>query len=81
MAFVQGTPSSTLTWTYTALNSNTDDVDFSNDGGTTWTYVPVPGADGADAAVNALRLRPKGTMAGNGGGNTWFELQFRVLIN
>ncbi|MEO8064845.1 MAG: right-handed parallel beta-helix repeat-containing protein [Pseudomonadota bacterium] len=81
VAFVQGAPSSTLTWTYTALNSVTDDVDFSNDGGTTWTYVPVPGGDGSDAAVNALRLRPKGTMAGNGGGNTWFELQFRVLIN
>jgi hypothetical protein len=81
VAFVQGAPSSTLTWTYTALNSVTDDVDFSNDGGVTWTYVPVPGADGSDAAANALRLRPKGTMAGNGGGNTWFELQFRVLIN
>jgi len=81
VAFVQGAPSSTLTFTYTALNSVTDDVDFSNDGGVTWTYVPVPGADGTDAAVNALRLRPKGTMAGNGGGNTWFELQFRVLIN
>ena len=81
LAFVQGAPSSTLTWTYTALNSITDDVDFSNDGGVTWTYVPAPGGDGTDAAVNALRLRPKGTMAGNGGGNTWFELQFRVLIN
>jgi hypothetical protein len=81
VAFVQGSPSSTLTWTYSALNNLTDDVDFSNDGGVTWTYVPVPGSDGTDAAVNALRLRPKGTMAGNGGGNTWFELQFRVLIN
>ncbi|MEJ0087125.1 MAG: right-handed parallel beta-helix repeat-containing protein [Pseudomonadota bacterium] len=81
VAFVQGTPSSALTWTYTALNSVTDDVDFSNNGGATWTYVPVPGGDGTDAAVNAVRLRPKGTMAGNGGGNTWFELQFRVLIN
>ena len=81
VAFVQGAPSSTLTWTYTALNNLADDVDFSNDGGVTWTYVPVPGGDGTDAAVNALRLRPKGTMAGNGGGNTWFELQFRVLIN
>jgi hypothetical protein len=81
ITFVQGTPSSALTWTYTALNNAADDVDFSSDGGVTWTYVPVPGGDGTDAAVNALRLRPKGTMAGNGGGNTWFELQFRVLIN
>ena len=81
VSFVDGAPSSALTWTFTALNSVTDDVDFSNDGGTTWTYVPTPGADGSDTAVNALRLRPKGTMAGNGGGDTWFELRFRVLIN
>jgi hypothetical protein len=81
ISFVQGAPSSALTFTYTALNNTTDDVDFSNDGGTTWTYVPVAGADGCDTAVNALRLRPKGTMAGSGGGNTWFELRFRVLIN
>ncbi len=51
MAFVNGTPSSALTWTFTALNSVTDDVDFSNDGGVTWTYVPVPDANGYDAAV------------------------------
>ena len=56
-------------------------MDFSNDGGATWTYVPTPGADGSDAAVNSLRLRPKGTMAGNGAGNTWFELRFRALVN
>jgi hypothetical protein len=81
VTFVDGAPSSALIWTFTALNSVTDDVDFSNDGGTTWAYIPIPGADGCDTAVNALRLRPKGTMAGNGGGNTWFELRFRVLIN
>ena len=64
VAFVNGTPSSALTWTFTALNSTTDDVDFSNDGGATWTYVPVPDANGYDAAVTQLRLRPKGTMPG-----------------
>jgi hypothetical protein len=79
--FVNGSPSSALTWTFTALNSTTDDVDFSNDGGTTWTYVPVSDVNGYDAAVTALRLRPKGTMPGNGGGDPWFELRFRVLVN
>ena len=79
--FVNGSPSSALTWTFTALNSTTDDVDFSNDGGTSWTYVPVPDANGYDAAVTHLRLRPKGTMPGNGGGDPWFELRFRVTVN
>jgi parallel beta-helix repeat protein len=81
IAFVNGSPGSGLTWTFTALNSTTDDVDFSNDGGITWTYVPVPDANGYDAAVNALRLRPKGTMPGNGGGDPYFELRFRVTVN
>jgi hypothetical protein len=79
--FVNGSPSSALTWTFTALNSMTDDVDFSNDSGATWTYVPVPDANGYDAAVTTLRLRPKGTMPGNAGGNPYFELRFRVTVN
>jgi parallel beta-helix repeat protein len=81
VAFVNGSPSSALTWTFTALNSVTDDVDFSNDGGVTWTYVPVPDANGYDSAVTTLRLRPKGTMPGNAGGDPYFELQFRVIVN
>ena len=81
IAFVNGSPSSALTWTFTALNSVTDDVDFSNDNGATWTYVPVPDANGYDAAVTTLRLRPKGTMPGNAGGDRYFELRFRVSVN
>lgn len=81
ITFVNGTPSSALTWTFTALNSTTDDVDFSNDSGVTWTYVPVPDANGYDAAVTTLRLRPKGTMPGNGAGDPYFELRFRVSVN
>jgi hypothetical protein len=79
--FVNGLPSSALTWTFTSLASVTDDIDFSNDGGVTWTYVPTVGADGTDASVTAIRLRPKGTMPGNGGGDPYFELQFRVVVN
>jgi parallel beta-helix repeat protein len=81
IVFANGSPSSALTWTFTALNSTTDDVDFSNNSGATWTYVPVPDVNGYDAAVTTLRLRPKGTMPGNGGGNPYFELRFRVTIN
>jgi hypothetical protein len=79
--FVNGSPSSGLTWTFTALNSATDNLDFSNDGGATWAYVPVPDANGYDAAVTHLRMRPQGTMPGNGGGNPYFELRFRVSVN
>jgi hypothetical protein len=81
VAFGNGTPSSALSYSFTALGSVTDGLDFSNDGGTTWTYVPVPDANGVDAAVTHLRVRPVGTMAANtGAGDPWFELQFRVRV-
>ena len=57
-------PSSALTWTFTALNSITDDVDFSNDDGVTWTYVPVPDANGYDAAVTHDASAAEGHHAG-----------------
>ena len=62
--FVNGSPSSGLTWTFTALNSTTDDVDFSNDGGTTWTYVPVPDANGYDARGDRIAPAAEGHDAG-----------------
>ena len=78
IVFVQGTPTSNLTYTFTSLASSTDDVEFSNDGGTTWTYVPTPPFA---PAVNRIRLNPKGIMAGASGGlNPFFELRFRVRI-
>ncbi len=81
ISFVNGSTSSALTWTFTALNSTTDDLDFSNDGGTTWTYVPTADATGADAAITDIRMKPKGLMAGQVTGSPSFELQFRVLVN
>lgn len=80
VAFAQGTPSSGLSWTFTALNNNADDLAFSNDGGTTWNYTPTADADGCDVAVTHIRMTPKGTMPGNGGGNPYFELRFHVLV-
>jgi uncharacterized repeat protein (TIGR01451 family) len=74
--FQDGATSSALTYTFTSLASTTDDVDFSSDGGTTWTYVPTPNAQGADSAVNRIRIRPKGAMAANSS----FSLLFGYII-
>ncbi|HEX8225564.1 MAG TPA: hypothetical protein VF605_17265 [Allosphingosinicella sp.] len=74
--FLNGAASSGLTYTFTSLASTTDDVDFSSDGGTTWTYVPSPNAQGADPAVNRIRIRPKGPMAANSS----FSLLFGYII-
>jgi fimbrial isopeptide formation D2 family protein len=58
------TPSS-LTYSYAGLASATDDVEFSNDNGATWTYTPIANAQGADPLVTNVRIKPKGTMAAN----------------
>lgn len=80
--FIDGTPTSALTYTFSGLASGADDVDFSNNGGTTWTHVPTPDANGCDPAVTHLRVRPQGTMAGASlGGNPYFELRFSVRVN
>lgn len=73
-AFVPGTTG--LTYSFTSLASATDNIDFSNDGGATWTYTPVVNAFGADPAVTNVRMRPQGTMAA--GSNFTFRLRYRV---
>ncbi|NOT15178.1 MAG: hypothetical protein HOP21_06305 [Methylotenera sp.] len=76
--FTDSTPSSAITCPFVALNNNTDCVDFSNDNGATWTYVP----NGSyDTTVTHLRFRPTGIMAGNtGAGNPFFEVKFNVQV-
>jgi hypothetical protein len=74
--FQDGSPASGLTYTYTTLGSTTDDVDFSSDGGTTWTYVPTANAQSVDPNVTHMRIRPKGSMAAGSS----FTLSFRYVI-
>ena len=78
VAFVQGTPTSALTWTFTSLASTTDDVSFSNGDCVTFNYVPPTGVN-YDPAIKCIRLNPKGTLA-SASGNPFFELRFRVRI-
>lgn len=61
--FTDGTPTSGRAYTYGGLSSTADGLDFSNNNGATWTYVPTPDANGVDAAVTHIRVRPTGTMA------------------
>jgi uncharacterized repeat protein (TIGR01451 family) len=77
VAFVNGSTASGLTFGFTSLASTTDDVAFSNDDGATWTYTPVPDANGIDAAVTGIRVNPKGVFNAN---NAQFTLRFQVRI-
>ncbi|MFT4076659.1 MAG: hypothetical protein QM647_14140 [Asticcacaulis sp.] len=59
----QGSTATGLTLNYVSPSSTTDDVDFSSDNGTTWTYVPDTASDTSKAAVTDIRLRFQGSMA------------------
>ena len=58
-----GSPASGLTVSYVSPSSTTDNVDFSSDGGVTWTYVPTAGDTTSESAVTHIRIRPQGSMA------------------
>jgi uncharacterized repeat protein (TIGR01451 family) len=81
VAFVDGSPVSGLTYTFTSLGSGTDDVEFSDDGGSTWTYTPVDSGDGTDPAVTDIRINPKGIFAASGGGgDPSFQVRFKAVV-
>jgi len=79
--FVDGTPVSGLTYTFVALGDAGDDVAFSNDGGTSFTYTPVPGTNGIDTTVTHIRINPKSDFLGNtGSGDPSFEVFFKAVV-
>lgn len=80
VSFINSTPSSGLSWSYVSLASLADSIDFSNDNAVTWTYVPVPDADGFDGAITHIRLKPQGQMNAAGATNPYAEFMFRIKI-
>jgi trimeric autotransporter adhesin len=78
--FVDGSTTSGLSYTYAGLASITDNVDFSNNGGASYTYTPAPDANGYDANVTNIRINPQGTFAASGGSPS-FQVNFRVKVN
>jgi uncharacterized repeat protein (TIGR01451 family) len=78
--FVDGAAASGLSLVFSGLGSTSDDIDFDN-GTSSFTYTPVPDASGYDAAVRAIRVRPRGTFAGASGASTpSFELRFQARV-
>jgi uncharacterized repeat protein (TIGR01451 family) len=65
-----------VSFTFSSLASTADDVAFSKDGGLTYTYVPIPDADGCDAQVTHLRVSPRGALSTTG----VFTVRFRVVV-
>ena len=80
--FVDGSPSSNLNYSFVSLSSNSDDVAFSNDGGLTYSYTPVPDASGCDSSITHIDINPTGEFAAEtGSGSPSATVSFRVLVN
>lgn len=57
-------------------------VEYSNDGGATFAYVPVPDTFGFDPLVDAIRVSMTGTLASIGtGGSPAFSLQLAARVD
>ncbi len=68
--------SSGLAYIFTSLASGTDDIEFSNNSGASYAYVPTADANGVDPAVTTVRVRPRNAMAAS----TSFSVRLRYRI-
>ncbi|MBD2840642.1 H-type lectin domain-containing protein [Erythrobacter rubeus] len=81
IAFEQGSPTSTLTCSFTSFASTSDCYEFSVDG-VDFGYVPSDSGDGTDPAVRFIRIRPVGFMAPDvGSGSPSFRLRMRTVVD
>jgi hypothetical protein len=77
IVFIDGSPSSGLTFDYTTA------VSFSNQpgGGAPYTYTPTPDPSGFDPLVTGILINPVGTLAGDSGsGAREFTLRYRARV-
>lgn len=82
VSFSEGSPASGLSLTWGGAASLADDVQFSNNGGVSFDYVPFPDFNGADPAVTHIRVTPRGSFnAASSSGNPNFTITFKVIIN
>jgi hypothetical protein len=62
---------------YASANNYVDPIDRPG----SWSYTPVPDADGYDANITHIRVNPKGVMrASNGTDHPTFTLRFQVRV-
>ena len=81
VTFADGSPISGLTYTFTSLSCTTDDIAFSNDNGSSFTYTPIPDSDGCDSAVTHLRIIPKNSFnASDGSNHPNFSIKYRIKV-
>jgi len=82
VSFTDGSPASGLVYAFGGLGDNGDDLEFSNNGGASFAYVPTPNGSGCDPDVTHVRINPTGSFAADSGaGSPNATFTFRMLIN
>jgi len=80
-SFSDGSTPSGLTLVYSGLSSLTDDIEFSDDSGATFDYVPTPNALGIDPNVTDLRITPDGKMnCATPSGDPSFTFSYQIMV-
>ncbi|MCP5326821.1 MAG: DUF11 domain-containing protein [Oceanospirillaceae bacterium] len=70
-----------LSYSFSALNSSTDAVEFSLDG-TDYSYSPVADVNGTDSNIRFFRIRPTGAMgAASVTAQPQFEFKYKVTLH
>lgn len=79
--FQDGSPSSGLSYSFVSLSNTGDNLSFSNNGGISYGYTPIPDADGFDVNVTHVRVNPVGIFAASDGFNhPAFTISFRARV-
>ena len=82
VSVTQGTPAANLlSYTWRGLGDATDGLEFSNDGGATWTYAPTADAQRGDGAINSARVRLDGYLTSGTAPNfPNFKLNYGLIV-
>lgn len=79
--FTDGAVPSALGFTYAGPSSTSDSIEFSNDGGATFSHEPMVNPAGAAVSVTDIRVTPSGKMScGTAGSSPSFTFDYQVLV-
>lgn len=67
LAVADGAVSCGLIYSFVSLANGTDSISFSNNGGASYSYTPIPDGSGYDATVTNVRVNPSGSFAAKTG--------------
>lgn len=82
ITFTNGSSASGLTYSFISLGNASSGLKFSNNNGSTWTYIPTPDVNGYDANITNIKVVLNGTMNTSTSTTTpSFSIKFKVKIN